>query len=323
MAPEVFFCEADTTMNYDYRVDLWSFGITLIEMAEMDPPYHEMRPERVGAKIRQALPPTLKEVQRWSDDFSQFLSCCLKRDPNERFTADQLQKHSFLSNVKTLHQSILYLLEEFKTTPVVEVMEDETIAVDDQQNEGSDSSFSDEEANENPLQSPVIPQPQSNESTSINPSNESLKNNIPSSNVSHSPDQTPPSSLNSTQEFPVQPSPKIIIERLTPPSPMVNDHSMEQPIPMRNHIEIDRLQLEDLVERTLNKTCERYYNEILEEVLQSDCEQPSIPEVILAVITELTSDDQHLNSYYSHVRQSVENDQVCQLRRTTRRSRGE
>lgn len=127
MAPEVFFCEVNTDNNYDYRVDIWSFGITLIEMAEMDPPYHEMRAERVGAKIRQGNPPTLKDVRRWSSEFSNILSSCLKRNPTERSGCQELKQHPFMSNAKSLHSSILYLLEEFKATPVVEVVEEEIL----------------------------------------------------------------------------------------------------------------------------------------------------------------------------------------------------
>ncbi|CAF2709530.1 unnamed protein product [Rotaria sp. Silwood2] len=127
MAPEVFFCEASTDNSYDYRVDIWSFGITLIEMAEMDPPHHEMRAERVGAKIRQAAPPTLKDPRRWSTDFSNILSFCLKRNPMERLTCHELKQHSFMLDAKSLHSSILYLLEEYKATPVVEVVEEEII----------------------------------------------------------------------------------------------------------------------------------------------------------------------------------------------------
>ena len=127
MAPEVFFCEANTDMTYDYRVDIWSFGITLIEMAEMDPPYHEMRAERVGAKIRQAIPPTLSNPRQWSVEFVDVLTWCLKRDPNERKTSRELKQHPFLSDAKTFHSAILYLLEEYKATPVVEVVDDEIV----------------------------------------------------------------------------------------------------------------------------------------------------------------------------------------------------
>ena len=132
MAPEVFFCEASTENNYDFRVDIWSFGITLIEMAEMDPPHHEMRAERVGAKIRQAQPPTLKDGRRWSSNFTNMLSSCLKRNPTERLTCQELKQHPFMSDAKSLHSSILYLLEEFKATPVVEVVEEDIILPESQ-----------------------------------------------------------------------------------------------------------------------------------------------------------------------------------------------
>lgn len=125
MAPEVFFCEANTEKSYDYRVDIWSFGITLIEMAEMDPPYHEMRSERVGAKIRNANPPTLTNPRQWSEEFVDILTCCLKHDPNKRRIARELKQHPFLNDAQTCHSSILYLIEEYKAVPVVEVVDDE------------------------------------------------------------------------------------------------------------------------------------------------------------------------------------------------------
>ena len=56
-------------------------------------------------------------------------------------------------------------------------------------------------------------------------------------------------------------------------------------------IEVGRLQMKDLAERELDHLCEQHFQQLLEEVIQSDFEKPSIPEVILAVITELTNDD--------------------------------
>ena len=79
-------------------------------MAEMDPPYHEMRAERVGAKIRQAAPPTLKNIRRWSTEFSDILSCCLKRNPMERITCQELKQHPFMLNTKYfIHLYFIYL----------------------------------------------------------------------------------------------------------------------------------------------------------------------------------------------------------------------
>lgn len=47
--------------------DVWSFGITMIELAEMSPPYHELHPMRVLFKITKAAPPTLQKPASWSD----------------------------------------------------------------------------------------------------------------------------------------------------------------------------------------------------------------------------------------------------------------
>lgn len=47
MAPEVIMCETANDLTYDYKADIWSFGATLIELAEMNPPNHEMHPMRV------------------------------------------------------------------------------------------------------------------------------------------------------------------------------------------------------------------------------------------------------------------------------------
>lgn len=58
------------------------------------------------------------------------------------------------------------------------------------------------------------------------------------------------------------------------------------------NIEVGRLQMEDLAEKELNRIYESYVDDLLEEVIQSDFEKPSIPEVILAVITDLTNDDE-------------------------------
>jgi len=57
------------------------------------------------------------------------------------------------------------------------------------------------------------------------------------------------------------------------------------------NIEIGRLEMEDLAQKELNNIYESYINDLIEEVIQSDFEKPSIPEVILAVITDLTNDD--------------------------------
>ena len=65
MAPEVVVCENIKDKPYSYSADVWSFGITLIELAEMAPPYHAMHPMRVLFKIPKAMPPTLQDTDKW------------------------------------------------------------------------------------------------------------------------------------------------------------------------------------------------------------------------------------------------------------------
>jgi len=65
MAPEVVQCETSKESPYGYKADIWSLGITLIEMAEMEPPYHELNPLRVLLKIAKSQPPTLRHPKRW------------------------------------------------------------------------------------------------------------------------------------------------------------------------------------------------------------------------------------------------------------------
>lgn len=64
MAPELVLCETFRDNPYDYKVDIWSLGITLIEFAQMEPPNSEMSPMRVLLKIQKSEPPKLDQVGR-------------------------------------------------------------------------------------------------------------------------------------------------------------------------------------------------------------------------------------------------------------------
>uniref|UniRef100_A0A8C1URQ8 non-specific serine/threonine protein kinase n=1 Tax=Cyprinus carpio TaxID=7962 RepID=A0A8C1URQ8_CYPCA len=65
MAPEVVMCETSKDRPYDYKADIWSLGVTLIELAQIEPPNHEMNPMRVLLKIAKADPPTLQQPSKW------------------------------------------------------------------------------------------------------------------------------------------------------------------------------------------------------------------------------------------------------------------
>ncbi|GLH16609.1 serine/threonine-protein kinase 10 [Gryllus bimaculatus] len=124
MAPEVVLCETFRDNPYDFKVDIWSLGITLIEFAQMEPPNHEMSPMRVLLKIQKSDPPKLDQPSKWSKDFNDFIAKCLTKDPSQRPTADDLIKHQFI-NCTLDAKPIRDLLLEYKAEVVEEELVDE------------------------------------------------------------------------------------------------------------------------------------------------------------------------------------------------------
>ena len=98
---QVVFCETFRDQPYDNKVDIWSLGITLIEFAQMEPPYHEMSPMRVLLKIQKSDPPFLDRPSKWSKEFCDFVKLCLIKDPEQRPRVDQLLK--VIQIVKSIH----------------------------------------------------------------------------------------------------------------------------------------------------------------------------------------------------------------------------
>uniref|UniRef100_A0A672KJI2 non-specific serine/threonine protein kinase n=1 Tax=Sinocyclocheilus grahami TaxID=75366 RepID=A0A672KJI2_SINGR len=86
MAPEVVMCETSKDRPYDYKADIWSLGITLIELAQIEPPNHEMNPMRVLLKIAKAEPPTLQQPSKWSPKFKDFLKHALDKNVDNRWS---------------------------------------------------------------------------------------------------------------------------------------------------------------------------------------------------------------------------------------------
>ncbi|XP_017565531.1 STE20-like kinase b [Pygocentrus nattereri] len=122
MAPEVVMCETSKDRPYDYKADIWSLGVTLIELAQVEPPNHEMNPMRVLLKIAKADPPTLMQPSKWSPEFSDFLKRALDKNVDNRWSAAQLLQHPFVSSV-TDSKSLRELIAEAKAEVTEEIEE--------------------------------------------------------------------------------------------------------------------------------------------------------------------------------------------------------
>ncbi|KAJ0971089.1 hypothetical protein J5N97_019048 [Dioscorea zingiberensis] len=108
MAPEVL----QPGSGYDFKADIWSFGITALELAHGHAPFSKYPPMKVLLMTLQNAPPGLdyERDKKFSKSFKEMVAMCLVKDPTKRPTAEKLLKHSFFKNSKPPELTVKKLL---------------------------------------------------------------------------------------------------------------------------------------------------------------------------------------------------------------------
>ncbi|KAM4606118.1 TRAF2 and NCK interacting kinase b isoform 2-T2 [Polymixia lowei] len=125
MAPEVIACDENPDATYDFKSDLWSLGITAIEMAEGAPPLCDMHPMRALFLIPRNPAPRLKS-KKWSKKFQSFIESCLVKSHSQRPSTEQLLKHPFIRDLPNERQVRIQLKDHIDRTKKKRGERDET-----------------------------------------------------------------------------------------------------------------------------------------------------------------------------------------------------
>ncbi|KAL8219872.1 UNVERIFIED_CONTAM: hypothetical protein K2H54_035286 [Gekko kuhli] len=112
MAPEV--AAVEMKGGYNMLCDIWSVGITAIELAELQPPMFDMHPMRVLVLMTKSgyQPPKLKEKARWTPAFHNFVKMALTKNPKKRPGASKMLTHQFVTQPGLRRSLTLDLLEK-------------------------------------------------------------------------------------------------------------------------------------------------------------------------------------------------------------------
>ncbi|KAM4540464.1 TRAF2 and NCK interacting kinase a isoform 14-T14 [Fundulus diaphanus] len=125
MAPEVIACDENPAATYDCKSDLWSLGITAIEMAEGAPPLCDMHPMRALFLIPRNPAPRLKS-KKWSRKFQSFIENTLVKSYSQRPSTQELLAHPFIVELPNERQLRIQLKDHIDRTKKKRGEKDET-----------------------------------------------------------------------------------------------------------------------------------------------------------------------------------------------------
>ncbi|RWR91319.1 serine/threonine-protein kinase OSR1 isoform X2 [Cinnamomum micranthum f. kanehirae] len=113
MAPEVM----EQLHGYDFKADIWSFGITALELAHGHAPFSKYPPMKVLLMTLQNAPPGLdyERDKKFSKSFKQMIAMCLVKDPSKRPSAQKLLKHTFFKQARSSDYISRKILEGLPT----------------------------------------------------------------------------------------------------------------------------------------------------------------------------------------------------------------
>lgn len=274
MSPEIIACETDKEMSYDYKTDIWSLGVTCIELAEKEPPHNELNPNRVMMKIRKSDSPKLKNANQWSKNFQDFLTKCLNKTPDERLTARELLKHPFIASYTGDEKPIKLLLGE-KNADINVVEEVDTDDHDSNKNPSLDTSKA----------SNVLCDDADIKSVADNDKEHKQ--------IEKSDEKT------ETQEKHEEKLVAKIIKPIAPPPPVPSHVANNVPAPIHEPVvkispkKSPAKKVEAKID--VDSFIDQIFEEICDEVIKCDDRAPSVPDVILQVISEILSETNNSN----------------------------
>lgn len=99
IAPEIVASDRSESEGYDIRADIWSLGITAIELGDGKAPFMNIHPTRALFQIVRNPPPTLYRPANWTQNYNDFIAECLVKNPEHRPFSVEVIEHPFLTSL--------------------------------------------------------------------------------------------------------------------------------------------------------------------------------------------------------------------------------